>query len=152
METSRIMHVVYQHLPEFLKKKLSYKDHLLSQNLHSQLSIFASMTNIPNHYEEHLIYDTDGCLLFMQTAQSNLSLFNVSCDSLNFDDNEDFHMESRSTTINTSKQYTSSIDIHTQIKQMNHRSTMVLSDEMDSARKTNTLQRWKGVDLLNVYT
>ncbi|UJR26003.1 hypothetical protein I4U23_007349 [Adineta vaga] len=154
METSRIIHMFYQHLPDFLKKKLSHKENEMSQNFNNQLSIFASMTNISHQNEEHLIYDTDGCLLFMQTAQSNLSLFNVSCDSFDLnddddDDDNDCHLESRS-TLNTNKHYNSSIDIHMKIKQINHGSTMILSDNMNSLQ-TNTLQRWKGLELLNIY-
>lgn len=102
------------------------------------------MTNIHNNNEEHLIYDTDGGLLLMQTTQSNLSLFNVSCDSLVFNEYEDFNKKSQ----NLIKQYNSSIDIHLDIKKKNHRSTMILSEDIISL-PTNTLQRWKGLELLN---
>jgi len=105
------------------------------------------MTNIHNNNEEHLIYDTDGCLLLTQTTQSNLSLFNVSCDSLVFNNDEDFNIKSRQSR-NSIKQYNSSIDIHLEIKKMNHRSTMIFSEDIISLQ-TNTLQRWKGLELLN---
>ncbi|CAF0969551.1 unnamed protein product [Adineta steineri] len=107
------------------------------------------MTNIHNNNEEDLIYDTDGCLLFMQTAQSNLSLFNVSCDSLNSNENEDFNIKSTQ-ILNSNKQYSSSIDIHFEIKKINHRSTIIFSDDTNISQ-TNTLQRWKGLELLNTY-
>ncbi|CAF0798892.1 unnamed protein product [Rotaria sordida] len=106
------------------------------------------MTNIHNNNEENLIYDNDGFLLLMETAQSNLSLFNVSCDSLIFNDNEDFNQKSRQ-TLNTIKHYNSSIDIHLDIKKTNHRLTMTFSEEIISSQ-TKTLQRWKGHELLNI--
>ncbi len=98
------------------------------------------MTNINNH-EENFIYDTDGYVLLMPTTQSNLSLFNISCDSIIFNENENLNSKSI-------KHYNSSIDIHSERKLINHRSTMIFSEEI----KTNTLQRWKRLELLNVYT
>ncbi|CAF0751948.1 unnamed protein product [Rotaria sordida] len=148
MDTSRIVHLFLQYLPDFLKKKLSHREDHFSQNFPSQCSLFASMTNIHNNNEENLIYDNDGFLLLMETAQSNLSLFNVSCDSLIFNDNEDFNQKSRQ-TLNTIKHYNSSIDIHLDIKKTNHRLTMTFSEEIISSQ-TKTLQRWKGHELLNI--
>jgi hypothetical protein len=98
------------------------------------------MTNIPHHNEENFIYDTDGCLLFMETTQSNLSLFNISSDSLISNENEHFYLKSKQLI----QHYSSSIDIHFERNIINHRSTMIYSEE-----KTNTLQRWKGLELLN---
>ncbi|CAF5187899.1 unnamed protein product [Rotaria magnacalcarata] len=83
----------------------------------------------------------------METSQSNLSLFNVSCDSLVFIENQDFNQQSRQPS-NTIKHYNSSIDIHVDIKKSSSRSTMILCDEMISS-ETKTLQRWKGLELLN---
>ncbi|CAF0836704.1 unnamed protein product [Rotaria sordida] len=148
MDTSRIVHLFLQYLPDFFKKKLSHREDHFSQNFPSQCSLFASMTNIHNNNEENLIYDNDGFLLLMETAQSNLSLFNVSCDSLIFNDNEDFNQKSRQ-TLNTIKHYNSSIDIHLDIKKTNHRLTMTFSEEIISSQ-TKTLQRWKGHELLNI--
>jgi len=106
------------------------------------------MTNIHHNNEENYIYDTDGCLLFMQTTQSNLSLFNISCDSLIFNENEHFYFQSRQTLNRRIKHYNSSIDIHLDIKKSNYHSTMIFSEEIFSS-KTNTLQRWRGLELLN---
>jgi hypothetical protein len=117
--------------------------------MNSQYSLFASMTNIHSHNEENLVYDTDGYLLLMQTTQSNLSLFNVSCDSVSFLENEDFNIKSKC-SLNTNKHYNSSRDIHFEMKKKHHHSTMILSDEMTYSQ-TNTLQRWQGLELLNTY-
>jgi len=103
------------------------------------------MTNIPYNNEENFIYDNDGCLLLMQTTQSNLSLFNISCDSLIFNENEHFNIKSRQL-----KHYNSSIDIHLDIKKSTYRSTMIFSEEIFSSKKNN-LQRWQGLELLNTY-
>ncbi|CAF3414102.1 unnamed protein product [Rotaria socialis] len=146
MDTSRIAHLFLQYLPDFFKKKLSHKENHFEQNFPSQYSLFASMTNIHSN-EENPIYDDEGCLLLMETSQSNLSLFNVSCDSLVFIENQDFNQQSRQPS-NTIKHYNSSIDIHVDIKKSSNRSTMILCDEMISS-ETKTLQRWKGLELLN---
>jgi hypothetical protein len=104
------------------------------------------MTNIhENNPEKIFIYDTDGCLLLMQTTQSNLSLFNISTDSLLLNENEDFEIQSKPI-----KHSNSSIDIHLDTKKSIHRSTMIFSEEIFSS-KTNTLQRWRGLELLNTY-
>jgi len=104
------------------------------------------MTNIhENNPEKIFIYDTDGCLLLMQTTQSNLSLFNISTDSLLLNENEDFEIQSKPI-----KHSNSSIDIHLDMKKSIHRSTMIFSEEIFSS-KTNTLQRWRGLELLNTY-
>ncbi|CAF1310803.1 unnamed protein product [Rotaria magnacalcarata] len=146
MDASRIAHLFLQYLPDFFKKKLSHKENHFEQNFPSQYSLFASMTNIHSN-EENLIYDDEGYLLLMETSQSNLSLFNVSCDSLVFIENQDFNQQSRQPS-NTIKHYNSSIDIHVDIKKSSSRSTMILCDEMISS-ETKTLQRWKGLELLN---
>ncbi|CAF0798323.1 unnamed protein product [Rotaria sp. Silwood1] len=151
MDTSRFVHSFLQYLPDFLKKKLYHKENHFSQNYPSQCSLFASMTNIHdntnNNNEENLIYDNDGFLLLMEKAQSNLSLFNVSYDSLIFNENDDFNQKSRQ-TLNTIKHYNSSMDIHVDIKKSNHRLTMTFSEDIFSSQ-TKTLQRWKGHELLN---
>ena len=102
-------------------------------------------TNINNN-RKNLVYDTDGHLLFIEATQSNLSLFNVSCNSLILDEDEDFNKKSKS-TLNINKHY-SSIDIHSDINKTKKRSTMFFSEEVISTQ-TNTLQRWKGRELLN---
>ncbi|CAF3945336.1 unnamed protein product [Rotaria sp. Silwood2] len=149
MDTSRIVHLFLQYLPDFFRKKLSHKDNHFSQNFSSQCSLFASMTNIHNNNnnKENLIYDNDGFLLLMETAQSNLSLFNVSCDSLIVNENDDFNQKSTQ-TLNTIKHYNSSMDIYLDIKKSHHRLTMTFSEEVISSH-TKTLQRWKGHELLN---
>jgi hypothetical protein len=106
------------------------------------------MTNIPHDSEENFIYDSDGCLLFMQTTQSNLSLFNISCDSLIFNENSNLH--SRHSFNPPMKHSNSSIDIHFDIKKSHHHSTLIFSEEIFSSN-SNTLQRWKGLELLNIY-
>lgn len=105
------------------------------------------MTNIHKNNEEIFIYDDDGCLLFMETNQSNLSLFNVSCDSLIFNENHEYNQPSKPIS-NTIKHFNSSIDIYLETKKSSNRSTMIFSDEVIST-ETKTLQRWKGLELLN---
>ena len=106
------------------------------------------MTNISHPNEESFIYDTDGYLLFMQTAQSNLSLFNISCDSLIFDDNEQVNSKRSKSSL---KHANSSFDLHHQRKKSEYRSTMAFSEDVFSTN-TNTLQRWQGLELLNTYS
>jgi len=158
MDTSRITHLFLQHLPEFfrksknnqIKKILFLIISFLIELSHKENDLFASMTNIHHNNEENYIYDTDGYLLFMQTTQSNLSLFNISCDSLISNENEHFYFQSRQTLNRRIKHYNSSIDIHLDIKKSNYYSTIIFSEEIFSS-KTNTLQRWRGLELLNTY-
>lgn len=104
---------------------------------------FTSMTNI----HENFIYDSDGYLLYMETAQSNLSLFNISSDSLIFNEYEDLNIKSQQKLIKYSN---SSIDIYLDFKRsMYHSTTILFEDNLPT--KTNTLQRWKGLELLNTY-
>jgi hypothetical protein len=108
------------------------------------------MTNISHPNEDNFIYDTDGYLLFMQTAQSNLSLFNISCDSLIFNEIEQVNSRSRLSLNTSMKHSNSSFDLHCQRKKSDHRSTMFFSEDVFSSN-TNTLQRWQGLELLNIY-
>jgi hypothetical protein len=109
------------------------------------------MTNISHPNEENFIYDTDGYLLLMQTTQSNLSLFNISCDSLIFNENEQVNSRSR-LSLNSSMKYSNnSFDLYCQRNKSEHRSTIGFSEEIFSAN-TNTLQRWQGLELLNTYS
>lgn len=112
---------------------------------------YASMSHIPHANEEDFIYDTDGCLLFMQTAQSNLSLFNISCDSLLiFNENKPVDITSTPPLNPAMKHSNSSWDLHFDTKRSEYRSTMLFNDEI-FAPKTSTLQRWQGLELLNTY-
>ena len=115
------------------------------KNLHENQSLFASTFNLTDVYQDQSVYDADGYLLYTQTTQSNLSLFNVSCESLMI---EEFSHENQ-VTLNRRRDYTSSQDIHAELKKKSHRSTMIFTDESFQA-STNTLQRWQGLDLLNI--
>lgn len=106
---------------------------------------FASMTNLSDENEEQFIYDTDGCLLFMQTTQSNLSLFNISSDSLIFDENQAVNIDN-----NRLKYSNSSTDLPFDTKKYQYRSTMIFNEDMFSS-KNHPLQRWQGLELLNTY-
>jgi hypothetical protein len=116
--------------------------------LSSQYSLDVSQTNISDDYQEHCIYDTDGCLLYMQTRQSNLSLFHVSCDSLIIDDRQQLLRQ----TSKSVKHYTSSTNIPLTSKQCDQRSTMFFlsSSQEHMMSSMNTLQRWQRLDLLNI--
>lgn len=106
------------------------------------------MTNLADENEEHFIYDTDGCLLFMQTAQSNLSLFNISCDSLIVDEHESMKINPKSKF--AMKYSNSSMDIPFDMKKYQYRSTMIFHEDMLSSNH-HPLQRWQGLELLNTY-
>lgn len=115
------------------------------QHYHSDYSLFASTTNLSHNYQDESIYDTDGCLLYTQTAQSNLSLFNVSCESLILDDTHD----QVTTTLKRTKHSSSSIDLSaTHMKKIYHRSTMIFDDPIIDTSH-GTLQRWQAMDLLH---
>lgn len=103
------------------------------------------MTNLSDENEEQFIYDTDGCLLFMQTTQSNLSLFNISSDSLIFDENQAVNIDN-----NRLKYSNSSTDLPFDTKKYQYRSTMIFNEDMFSS-KNHPLQRWQGLELLNTY-
>ena len=102
------------------------------------------MTNLSHNYQDESIYDTDGCLLYTQTAQSNLSLFNVSCESLILDDTH----EQLKSTLKKTKHSNSSMNIPMQTKKIQHRSTMIFSDQIIES-SNGTLQRWQAVDLFH---
>ena len=108
------------------------------------------MTNIPHQNEDTRIYDTDGYVLLMQTTQSNLSLFNVSCDSLIADEHDDRLPECELAWTRL-KHCTSSLDIAADVKKTHHRSTMIFSDDILHT-STSPLQRWQGLELLNTCT
>lgn len=101
------------------------------------------MTNISSIQYDDFIYDTDGYLLLMPTTQSNLSLFNISCDSLVFHDYDRF-----SSLNSFIKHSTSSTDLHTNLKQSFHHLSIDFTQTI-AVSKPNTLQRWQGLELLN---
>ena len=152
MDTSRLMDLFLHHLPEFFKRSEISSEDLIINDRSSLLEFsakenyhFASTTNLSDHTEEHFIYDTDGCLLFMQTTQSNLSLFNISCDSLIFDEHSVVNTGWNPSIV---KHATSSIDLRLRRNKSQYRSTMIFNEETFSAR-TQTLQRWQRMELLN---
>ena len=108
------------------------------------------MTNLSDQNEEHFIYDTDGYLLFMQTTQSNLSLFNISSDSLIFDEYEAMKIDSNRSNLSM-KYSNSSNDLSFDMKKCQYRSTMVFNEDMFSSKNHHPLQRWQGLELLNIY-